>query len=203
MNQDIEVTIKDAPIRRRLRNVPKFVNTSMNRALASVGGKFSGAFSRQAFGAGKINIQAGGAKKKKAKGGISIPVKMRNAGFKGELRRRDRLDGKRSSIRTSSPLMSSFEFGATITPRRGRFLYIPVKTAKEKRAAVRSGAATQKQKTPFVLAVRRVVIRRRLGFFSTWRAMRQVNFDGIRKGFDDGIRRAALSAEKFDAKAGG
>ena len=93
--------------------------------------------------------------------------------------------------------MLSHIFGATITPRRGRFLRIRVLS----RAAARLGPL--KRKIPFFFLVRRVRIPKRVEFFGTWSAVQPQVSERLNRAIERIVHRAMRKRGIAPEAAGG
>ena len=118
----VEVTIKgDKRARRELEAfVPRYLNASMNRGMNRAMSEFSRTHAKDRLTkAAGLNIRRRVASKNR-KGHPPIAAKARKIGFRAELAGRGKVDGKRVTYSTSSPVLTSREKGATIVPRRGK-----------------------------------------------------------------------------------
>lgn len=150
-----------------LREAPDIFNREFNRGFRLTMGAFYRRFAAERLRKGGIQVRRRIARG--GRGGIFVPAKARALGFRGRMENTGRLGGKAAIASNRSPVAKAHEFGATIRPKRGKYLFIPVKSAA---AARRAGVALKRGQKPKVLRVRRVTIKRRLGFFATWRAFR-------------------------------
>lgn len=173
-----------------MKVTPKTMNQEFNRGFKTTMGRFMKIFSKQAFGKGRIDVKRTGAFKKK-KGGIAIPVKARKFGFVGRVHGTKSLHNKAAIVNNKAKFAVAHELGATIRPKKGKFLKIPIKSLAEAR---RAGVDIPRGKKPSFILVKKVRIKPRLRFLRTFgrfrgEAVRRLN-KALKRAADGAIRRA-------------
>jgi hypothetical protein len=172
-------SIDDREARRLLLVTPKAFNSEFNTGMAAIGGAFYRKFGRERIGKTGIRSRRRLATKGKSKrSDVSVPNKVRALGFTGRINGKAQLAGKSLVMYSGSPVTYAHEFGATITPRRKRFLAVKVTNVS---AARRAGVQIARGAKPKVLRVRKVVIKARLGFYRTWASFRAEANDRLHK----------------------
>lgn len=194
----ITLTIDDSQFKALLKVTPGELNREFNRGFGLTMGAFMRRFDKQAFGKGKIKIRRSGAFKKR-KGGIFIPKRSRKFGFTGRVHGRKRLEGKVAEVKNRSPHADAHEYGATIRPKRGRYLIIPVAGSNRNSVARarRAGVDIPRGQKPRFIKVRRVKIKARLGFHKTFRRFRP---EAIRR-FNVSVKRAIAASQRRAKRA--
>lgn len=164
----IVVKINDRQVDELVVKSPKIFNTEFNRGFTQTTTDFFRVFTRARLsGKTGIRVRRKVAKKPGRRGKISIPAKARAFGFSASLRNRKTLDRKQSLMRNSSPVAISHEDGAVIRPKRGKYLFVRVKSVA---AARRAGVNVKRGNKPKLLRVRSVTLKPRLKFIATWNA---------------------------------
>ena len=161
----LKVVIDDSQVKALMRQSPKIFNQEFNRGFKGTMSAFAKAFVRERLGKGGIRVRRKGSFPQRGK--VTIPVKARKLGFNGGLVGEPSLQRKAAFIRNSNPIAKAHEFGAVITPKKGRYLFIPVTSVAKAR---RAGVQIPRGKKPKVIRVKKVVIKPRLGFLKTWSA---------------------------------
>ncbi len=187
----IQFDIDDSQFKLLMKSGPKIMNQEFNRGFKSTMSRFMKVFSKQAFGKGRFNVRRSGVFKTR-KGGITIPVKARKFGFVGRVHGTKSLQRKAAIVRNSAKFAVAHELGATIRPKRGKFLKIPVKSLA---AARRAGVDIPRGKKPKFILVRKVRIKPRLRFIRTFgrfrgEAIRRLN-KTLKRAAEGAIRRAS------------
>lgn len=162
--ETLKIDIDDAEVRAMLREAPEIFNREFNRGFQRTMGAFYRKFASARLRKGGIQVRRGSARG--GGGGIFVPRKARLIGFTGKLDNPGRLHGKVAIAANRSPVAAAHEFGATIRPKRGKHLFVRVKSAA---AARRAGVPVKRGQKPKVIRAKKVVIKPRLGFFATWR----------------------------------
>lgn len=178
-----------------LRIAPKAFNSAFNRGFSSTMGAFTRKFARERLRKGGVQVRrrtSGGGRS----AGVFVPRKMKALGFKGVLSGRKKLQRKFAEVRTRNPVAIAHEEGATIRPRRGNFLVIPVRNVS---AARRAGVSIPRGSRPAFLRVRQVRLKARLQFLATFRrfqpeAIRRLN-QALQRGAESAIRQAKRRAK--------
>lgn len=146
----------------------RFYNASYNRSLRRTMSAFSRDFANKkltgADAAYRVRRRGGS----KNLGGNRIPIakKAKTAGFKATIEKPNTIKGKTVMMRTRNPALVLRERGGVITPRRGKYLAVKIRTAKGRARLNRRFKATRGRATrrlPFPVNVRRVRIEAKLG----------------------------------------
>ena len=188
----LKIDIDDSQVKALLNQSPKIFNAEFNRGFSRTMGAFMRKFTKERLGKGGIKSRRRGIFSQS--GGIFIPTKARKLGFSGRLENKKSLARKVASVRNSSPIAKAHEYGAVIRPKKGRFLFIGVKSVAKAR---RAGVSIPRGKKPKVLRVRSVTIKPRLGFLKTFRAF----IPEAKRRLNESLQRAAKSAVKNARRA--
>lgn len=187
-----KVDIDDAQVKALLRQAPDVFNREFNRGFSRTMGAFYRKFTSERLKKGGIQVRRKG--KTGGGGGVFVPKKARFFGFTGKLEGKQRLGGKVVIGANRSPVAKAHEFGATIKPKKGQFLFVRIGSAA---AARRAGIKIKRGQKPTVIRVRRVVIKPRLGFLKTFRAFTN---EATRR-LGESLNRAAQAAIRKAQKA--
>lgn len=164
--KSLTVDIDDSEVRELMEKTPRAFNSEFNRSFKATMGAFNKKFARERLRKGIVQVHrkiSGGGRRQ-----VFMPKKMRAFGFAGRLFQEKRLNGKAASTSNKSKVAKAHEYGDVVTPPPGRrFLTIRVKSTA---AARRAGVQVERGQNPRFLRVRSVVIKARLGFFTTWRS---------------------------------
>lgn len=180
-----KIVVRDEAVLGAFQEAPRVLNSEFNRSFSRLGGAFYRRFARERLRRGGIQVRRKIARG--GTGGISIPARARALGFRGFLLGRENLNGKAALLRNTNPVAYAHEVGATITPRRGKYLFLRVKNLS---AARKAGVRIRRGEKPAVIRVRRVRIEARLGFFATWRAFLPEARIRVFRSLQEGVRRA-------------
>lgn len=191
--ETLKIDIDDSQVKALMRQSPKIFNQEFNRGLARTMGAFTRKFAKERLGKGGIQVRRRG-RFSQGGGGIFIPLKARKFGFVGNLSGKESLTRKVAVVRNNSPIAKAHEFGAVIQPKKGKFLFIGVKSVAKAR---RAGVNIPRGKKPKVIRVRRVVIKARLGFLKTFRSF----IPEAKRRLNQSLQRAAQSAIKNARRA--
>lgn len=195
----IKFTIDASQFESLVKVMPDIMNQEFNRGLKNAMSRFMKIFSKQAFGKGKINVRRN-ARFKRRKGSITIPVASQKFGFVGRMHGTGSLQGKAAVVRNSAPFALSHELGATIRPKKGKFLKIPIKSVAEAR---RRGVDIPKGQKPKFLLVKKVKIKPRLRFHRTFRLFRNEAVRRLNKSLARAAKRSIDRAARAKSKAKG
>lgn len=182
-------------LERFLSRVPDFYNSELNRAFSSTIGAFTRKFTKERLSGGagitvrrrirrrKKTGEKAAPRSRKNPGQPFVPVKARAAGFKASLSGLDSIAKKRGEFRTSNPVMLAHELGATIRPKRGRYLTISINKKRLKKDR-------RFKRGTIVARVRQVRLKPRLGFDKTWRSFLPEAQQRLAKARDRATQRA-------------
>lgn len=190
-------------------NAKRIMNAAMNKGFRAVIKNFFKTFvsSRLSGGGTGIKVTRRIVKRKlSGRGAIQIPAKARSVGFYGKLVREKHLEGKKALAGSSSPMLHAHEYGATIRPVHSKFLAVKIRTAAQYRKVFQR-PFSKKVKLPFIMLMRRVVLKPKLGFYSLWFANEPMIFATLEKYKNEAIdnlnkRVAAAAAESSEATDG-
>lgn len=188
--------VKSASVLAAMTDMPNIFNQEYNRAMKSIGGKFTRYFNDRTplvvrrKTAGKSGGSAGS--------NVFVPKRLKAIGFSAKIRNFERLEGKFMRVGTRNPVMISQETGRPdpIRPRRGKYLLVRVTTTAG-RAAVARGAprgtktAIRRRTLPFAILVPQVKNEPRLQFLKSWRSFQPQASRGMREATSRAVRRVS------------
>lgn len=187
------------------RRFPRLMNQELNKSFKFSTSKYAKEVSRgQLSTKGIFKVKRRGSFKSKSKGGPSLPVKMRKAGFVSELTGRNNLrQRKHARIHTGNPLIVIRERGGAIKPKKaGGFLFIhgefKGRGAKAKREALfkkrnpRGNRSFTRSGSPITAKVRSIYQRPIFGFEAGWRRRKRRVLTEQRRASREVVRRVNL-----------
>lgn len=158
----VTIVVLDRGVSEMFLVAPKFINREMNAGLQQVSKAFYTEFG-QKYLSGRPGVEIHRGERTKGKGSRSrfVTRRARAAGFYGVIYRSKQMHGKTLAMGTRSVAMITHEYGARITPKKGKYLYVKVRTP--------AGAAAARAKVGSTILVRKVHVPKRLRFRASWR----------------------------------
>ena len=219
MKESIKITFDTKPVKRLFDEFPKIANQEANKGYTRVAKTFMNEFARKRLIKG-VYLPKRKVKLHRHKNQIKLNAKSHKAGFIATLFRKNKLDKKGFTVRTSNPLLVGREKGDTIKPKKKKYLYImvdPSKAFKGKKYSFK-GRGKKEKREKFLKksqhykwrGSQKVIVAKmesvgpfpKLRFISSWNSFYSTKAIGILNKVPlEVIRRADLKQHKFARKA--